>query len=193
MLFEASGGLWPVLRTIAFGLTIALLFFGTVPLPTGPLPAGAAAVAPSTAVVRRGCRPSNGGTGRSSSPGNLAEAARELAHQAFASLGLTPTPEAPPPAVVVAGLVAVSRPPAGAARSAALWTSPPAARPAGFRRPRCEQLDAALRDLLDAVAAGRVRLADQPFSDITRVSEFRKIRLERAVDVSTVDHTETVS
>jgi hypothetical protein len=90
--------------------------------------------------------------------GNLAEAARELAYQAFVALGLTPTAEALPPAVSVSGGWSF-RARRWKREVGDLWTL--AARgpvrrisPNALRR-----LDLTLHNLLAAVAAGEVRLA----------------------------------
>jgi hypothetical protein len=156
MLIEASGGLWPVLRTIAFLVTIALLFFGLYrflqaryrPEPRPP--------AASTAVVRD--EPAVERRHRAViEAGNLAETARELTHQAFASLGLTPAADAPPPAVIAPGRFDGRRWRREVRR---LWNLA-ALGPSGRVSPaRLRRLDADVRDLLEAVAAGRVRLAD---------------------------------
>jgi hypothetical protein len=88
--------------------------------------------------------------------GNVAEAARELAYQSLAELGPAPEPGAPPPRVEVAGswwerVVWVRR-------VRRLWAL--AAGGAGRVTPAAlKALPAALRELHDAAAAGKVRLA----------------------------------
>ncbi len=159
-LLEMTGGSWPILRTIAGLLTVGLLLFGLyhflqgryrpearVPRLPGRLGAGTAAL---PAVERR--------HQAVIAQGNLAEAARELAHQAFAAAGLTPTADSPAPAVSVTGWA-----PLGTWRWGrevrSLWmlaARGPAHRvsPAALRR-----LDGTLHKLLAAIAAGQVRLA----------------------------------
>jgi hypothetical protein len=163
LLIEASGDGRTVVRTILFGLTLALLAYGIYrflqarhrpdarvpPLPVVLQPAGAGSL---TAAEQR--------HRAVMSQGNLAEAARELAHQAFAGLGLPPTPGTAPPAVTVAGSWwerARGRRLSREVRD--LWklaTRGPSRRvsPAAL-----EKLDAALRGLTADVAAGKVRLA----------------------------------
>jgi hypothetical protein len=158
-LLEMAGGPGPILRTIAFLLTLALVFFGLYRFLQGRhrqesrvprLPGRLALSAAVPAVERR--------HQAVIAQGNLAEAARELAHQAFAAIGLTPTAEAPPPAVsVVGGWPFRAR--RWRREVSDLWTL--AARgpvrrisPNALRR-----LDITLHNLLAAVAAGKVRLA----------------------------------
>ncbi|HEY1381170.1 MAG TPA: DUF4350 domain-containing protein [Gemmataceae bacterium] len=159
VLLEMTGGPRAILRTLAFLLTLALVAVGLYrflharyrPEPRVPrVPAQVAALAPAVPAVERRHQ-------AVIAQGNLAEAARELAHQAFAALGVPPTPDDPPPAVTVDGSwwerFRIGR------RVRDLWAVAargPARRvsPAGLRR-----LDAALRDLHAAVAAGKVRLA----------------------------------
>jgi hypothetical protein len=159
-LLEMAGGPGPILRTIAFLLTLGLLFFGLYRFLQGRhrpesrvprLPGRLAALTAAVPAVERRHQ-------AVIAQGNLAEAARELAHQAFAAVGLTPTADAPPPAVSVVGGW-----PFRARRWRRevndLWTL--AARgpvrrisPNALRR-----LDLTLHNLLAAVAAGEVRLA----------------------------------
>jgi hypothetical protein len=156
-LLEMAGGPGPILRTIAFLLTLALLFFGLYRFlqgrhrPEPRLPGRLAALSAAVPAVERRHQ-------AVIAQGNLAEAARELAHQAFAAIGWTPTADAPPPAVSVSGGW-----PFRARRWRRevrdLWTL--AARgpvrrisPNALRR-----LDITLHNLLAAVATGKVRLA----------------------------------
>jgi hypothetical protein len=81
-----------------------------------------------------------------------------LAHQAFASLGLTPAPGAAPPAVNSPGWLPFwgNRWSRDVRRLWKLAVRGPSHR---VSPNRLRRIDAALRNLLDAVAAGRVRLA----------------------------------
>jgi hypothetical protein len=161
MLLDATGGPRPILRTVALLLTIALLLFGTYRFlqsrtrPEARVPrlavAPGASAAAVTAVERR--------HRAVIAQGNLAEAARELAHQAFAAIGLTPLPDAPPPVVSVAGWWPPFRARRWGRVVGDVWilaARGPVRRisPAALRR-----LDASLHGLLAAVAAGEVRLA----------------------------------
>jgi hypothetical protein len=160
-LLDMTGGPGPILRTIAGLLTAVLLLFGLyrflqgryrpegrVPRLPGQLDALTAAL---PAVERR--------HQAVIAQGNLAEAARELAHQAFAAVGLTPTAEAPPPAVSVTGWWPPFRARRWGREVRALWklaVRGPGHRvsPAALRR-----LGVTLHNLLAAIAAGQVRLA----------------------------------
>jgi hypothetical protein len=157
-LLEAVGGPWTIFRTLAFLLTLGLLFLGLyrfiqarhrpeVRPPSGP---PGAADSGLSSVERR--------NREVIAQGNLAEAARELAHQAFAAVGLDPAAGTPPPTVTVADRLPFRR--WGRAREVRrLWNLAvrgPRGRvsPAALRR-----LDAGVHDLLSSVATGRVRLA----------------------------------
>jgi hypothetical protein len=162
LLLQVAGGPRPILRTLAFLLTLGLLLFGLYrflhsryrPEARVPrLPAQLSTLAPAVPTVERRHQ-------AVIAQGNLAEAARELAHQAFASLGLSPAPDVSPPAVAVTG----SRWERFRGRRRArevrdLWNL--AAR--GPRRrispAALQRLSQSLHDLLAAVAAGKLRLA----------------------------------
>ncbi|HEX4590266.1 MAG TPA: hypothetical protein VH120_10085 [Gemmataceae bacterium] len=158
MLLEATGGLWPILRTLALALTLALLVFGLYRFMQARYRPESRPSAKPAATGNDGLTAIERRQQAVIAQGNLAEAARELAHQAFAAVGLTPSAEAPPPAVTVPGWFPFRHLRWGR-EVRSLWTlaaQGPTRRvsPAGLRR-----LDATLRELLGAVAAGRVRLA----------------------------------
>jgi hypothetical protein len=159
LLLKMTGGPAPLLRTLAFLLTLALLFVGLyrflharyrpeAKVPRLPATLAAATSAGLTAVERR--------HRAVIAQGNLAEAARELAHQAFASIGVTPSPDGPPPVAVSGSWWQRLR---GQRRVRELWAL-------AVRGPRkrvspaaLERLTRAANDLHAAVAAGSVRLA----------------------------------
>jgi hypothetical protein len=159
-LLEMAGGHQPILRAIAGLLTLALMLFGLyrflqarhrpesrVPRLPGRLSALVAAV-PTVerrhqAVIAKG---------------NLAEAARELAHQAFAAVGLTPTADTPPPAVHIAGW-GPFRARRWGREVRTLWTIATSGPVHRVSPAALERLDVTLHNLLAAVAAGQVRLA----------------------------------
>jgi hypothetical protein len=157
MLLEMAGGPWTVLRTIFFLLTVCLLAFGLYRfmqarhrMEARPSVAAASADGVLSAVERR--------YRAVIAQGNLAEAARELAHQAFAAVGVSPAAGARPPAVLVEGWAPL-RGVWWDHQVGRLWrlaVRGPRRRvsPAALRR-----LDASVHRLLAAVAAGRVRLA----------------------------------
>jgi hypothetical protein len=163
LLIEASGDWRTVVRTILFLLTLVLLAYGVyrflqaryrpdVRVPRLPIvlkPAGAGGL---TAVEQR--------HRAVMSQGNLAEAARELAHQAFAGLGLPPTPGTPPPAVTVAGSWWERVRGRRLTRDVRdLWTLATRGPSRRVSPAALEKLDATLRGLTAAVTAGKVRLA----------------------------------
>jgi hypothetical protein len=157
LLLELTGGPGLILRTIAFVLTFALLMYGLYRFlqsryrPESRLPANTAGIANDglTAAERR--------HQAVLARGNLAEAARELAVQAFLSVGLTPAADVPPPAVVGAGWFGGRR---WSRQVGSLWNL--AIRGPGHRvsPSALQRLDNSVRELLAAVAAGRVRLAN---------------------------------
>jgi hypothetical protein len=156
-LLDVVGGPWTIYRTLAFLLTFAILLFGLyrfVQARHRP-EARSANSAPTvlghlTAVERRHRAVIE--------QGNLAEAARELAHQTFAAVGINVVAGSQPPVLTVPDRLPFRRWRMGR-EVRRLWNL--AARgprrrvsPAGLHR-----LDADVHRLLDAVAAGRVRLA----------------------------------
>jgi hypothetical protein len=155
-LLDMTGGLRPILRAAALVLTLALLLFGLYRFlnsryrqDAGLVELPPATQAGQTAVERRHQAVID--------RGNYAEAARELAHQAFAAVGLTPVADAPPAVSVTGWLPFRGRRWAREVRS--LWRL-------AVRGPRrrvsaaaLRRLDRAIHELLAAIAAGRVRLA----------------------------------
>jgi hypothetical protein len=92
--------------------------------------------------------------------GNLAEAARELAHPAFAAVGLTPTADAPPPTVSVVGRWPPFRAWRWSREVRDLWALAVRGPVRRISPAALQRLDGTLHDLLAAVAAGQLRLAD---------------------------------
>jgi hypothetical protein len=156
LLLELAGGPLIILRTILFILTLGLLCYGLYRFmqsryrPESRLPRD------DTPAVNGGLTTAERRHQAVLAHGNLAEAARELAHQAFLSIGLTPTAETPPPAVVVTGWFGGRRWP----RLVRKWWKLAVRGPSRRVSPAAlERLDKSLHKLLAAVASGRVRLA----------------------------------
>jgi hypothetical protein len=161
MILEAVGGPNRMMELIAGLLTFTFLLFGLYRFLQARIQPNSGATAPWTDAIDR--PPTSAIERRHEfvlAQGNLAEAARELAHQAFAAVGLAPSHGALSPTVTVSG-------PWWARTSGHRWrrlvqdlwalaTRGPARRisPAALRA-----LDRTVHDLLAAVAAGKVRLA----------------------------------
>jgi hypothetical protein len=160
MLFEMTGGPTPVLRTTALVLTLGLLLLGLYRFLQGryrpdarapKLPCRLDALTAAVPTVERRHQ-------AVIAQGNLAEAARELAHQAFAAVGLTPSADAPPPAVSVSGW-APFRAWRWGREVRSLWSMAARGPVRRVSPAALQQLDVTLHNLLAAVAAGQVRLA----------------------------------
>ena len=161
ILLEAVGGPDRIMQMLVMLLTVALILFGLYrflqsrvqPAPKAYAASADTADQPAISALERRHE-------AVMAQGNLAEAARELAHQAFASIGLTPGLGATAPKVTLSGpwwiwlqgrrwQPIVDELWALAVRGPVRRISPT----------RLRSLDASVHELLAAVAAGKVRLA----------------------------------
>ena len=157
MLFDATGGPFPIFRGLAIFLTLCLLAAGLFrflnsryrPESHAPIPA-VDTVAVSTIERRHQAVIAQG---------NLAEAARELTLEAFASIGLTPVPNIAPPRVTVPGSWFPFHAWRWQREVRELWKLAAKGPDHRVSPAALQKLDESLRNLLAAVAADKVRLA----------------------------------